>query len=137
MLRMGTGKLEEVRNVYASRQACLVHGTHTCGGSCYALNAPRYSYNGGPRTPEAMLRAEALTGDVEALDALLTLKCEAAVAVVCDREWLRAVAQALKPGQKLVDCHGQYEAIDQHEYVDYGGAIVYNFGSEYHRSLLK
>ena len=66
-------KLEEVRAVHAARNECLKDGSHTCGGSCFALTAPRYAWNGRPSTPEARLRAEALSGDEEALDALLVI----------------------------------------------------------------
>jgi len=135
-------KLEEVRAVYEARRDCLRDGSHTCGGSCYALTAPNYSYNGGPYTPEARLRAEALAGDEDALDALLTLEKEATYDAATEAARLRAWVAKLQeagPGHVLLeDEDGTYHVAEVDEDSDYGyeTAIVTHYDSDFSREIL-
>ena len=134
-------KIEEIRAVYAAREECLKNGSHTCCGDCFGLKAPRYAYNGGPYTLERKLRKEALAGDEEALDALLVLAAEDAVAAVEDHRALREAVQRLQEagaGNVLLEEDGQFriERIDPDYGYGYETTIVTHFGSQFSAEVL-
>lgn len=129
-------KYEEVVAVYEARRHCIDEsGSHRCGGSCFALTAPRYAYNGGPYTPEVRLRQEALAGDEESLEALLRLMYERGQADGRTEATLLAMAHRLRQGERIVMEGGKYR-VASGEMSD-NEAVVTNYGSKYHRKLLR